>query len=70
MVKKISNLLGEQNSDIINKIEWPKDFHKIDQRDFVGDNSKIFDELKWAPEFSIKEGLIKTINDFRLRNKC
>ncbi len=50
-------------------VSWPDTNKKIDVGDFVADVSKIKSEIGWQPEISLREGLEKTIEFYRLNKK-
>ena len=48
-------------------METPKYTKKVDVGNFVVDNSKLRD-LGWSPKVSVKEGILKTLDYFKVQN--
>jgi len=51
------------------QIQYPKERKKIEIGDYIADISKIKNSVGWRPEISLKEGLKKTIEFYRLNKK-
>jgi nucleoside-diphosphate-sugar epimerase len=53
----------------IETVEWPPDKAKIDIGDFEGDFSRITAELAWRPAVSLREGIERTVEFYRLHGE-
>lgn len=62
-VNKLCDMMLQAAGSNINPIHGPAKMGE--QRRSVISNNKINSEFRWAPKYSLKEGLSKTINFFR-----
>lgn len=59
MAETVVALVG---NGTIKKVPWPENYRIIEGGDFECDISKVRDVLNWQPKFSLKDGIIKTVN--------
>lgn len=59
-VAEIAKSITEHIGGTVKFIEWPKERKAIDVGDAVISNKKIKEVLKWKPQYSLGNGLIKT----------
>lgn len=66
MAETVVEIVGNGS---IRKVPWPDSYRIIEGGDFECDISKACEVLKWQPKYSLKEGIVKTL-DFYNRNRA
>jgi UDP-glucose 4-epimerase len=66
LTKLIIKIVGNGNYE---QISYPRERKKIEIGDYIANISKIKNSVGWRPETSLKEGLKKTIEFYRLNKK-
>jgi len=64
---QLGKWLGDLSGSQVKFVETPKYTKKVDVGNFVVDNSKLRD-LGWSPKVSVKEGILKTLDYFKVQN--
>ncbi|MEI6705034.1 MAG: NAD-dependent epimerase/dehydratase family protein [Deltaproteobacteria bacterium] len=64
MAETVVDLVG---SGAIRKVPWPENYRIIEGGDFECDISKAREVLKWQPDHSLKDGIIKTVAYYNSR---
>ena len=59
MVRAIIDVMGRGKYEFC---DFPPLLHKIDTRRFACDISRIESDIGWQPQFSLKEGIERTVN--------
>lgn len=63
MAETVVDLVG---SGSIRKVPWPENYRIIEGGDFECDISKACEVLKWQPDHSLREGIIRTVAYYKL----
>lgn len=61
MIDMAESIIDIAHGGRIEHVEWPALAGQIETGDFVADVSRIGEEIGWSPEFSLHDGLQKTI---------
>lgn len=57
----VEEIISQTKKGIIMTIPWPKIYKDVETGDYVSDISFIYQDMKWRPIISLKDGLRKTI---------
>lgn len=63
MVETVVSTVGAGS---IKYVEWPKDYEQVETGNFNVSMSKLFDVIKWQPEYSLEEGVKKTFDYYNI----
>ena len=62
MVESIIGIVGKGK---IKNVPWPSDYLNVETGDYITDITKIQKNIDWFPRFSLKEGVIQTVEYYK-----